>query len=143
LDLSQMDLHKFPSTTALDKQFERGMTMVQKFWLSRLDEGSLIKGESGWRTELLSMEFSPSVTLHAFHQEYVEYANRLGERHMETELIFIRSLTSICPKLTRKRRKTAKHGERVVCTFPPLEECRKAFEKAMGRKVRWPETDKK
>lgn len=137
LDLSGFEVTRVPRTAALFEQKRLSFDEATAFWFDRLISGEILPGErsstgvflpgrpwdDGVRTDELAAAFVKSIS------------NPYERRAAETKLGA--ALKRLCPH----RRIVRKHllgGERPRhYNFPPLDECRQAFEHAVGTRINW------
>jgi hypothetical protein len=132
--LESVDLRQIPRTAALLEQKIRTLDRIEGFWLDCLMAGCTLRSEGEWRSE---------VPCHAFYNEYATAADRVGVRRKSDETSFGIQLRNLVPGLTRKQRtiqvsETERRRTTVYC-FPPLRDCREAFERLVGQAVPWGE----
>jgi len=131
LDISGCNLKEFPKTAALIDQKMRTMKTSHKFWFERLRAGTPVDGVSEWETVILSSRF---------YEEYIQFANRIGNRHPAPDSVFGKELREVCPRIHRVQRNMEVNGNwcrAVTLIFDPLDECRKHFENIMGQTFDW------
>lgn len=136
VDLTGVNLRKCPQTQALFEQKLHSADPETKWWLHRLQEGTQIEALEEWA------EMVPTESL---HQDYVEYARNLRLRPVVADALFSRQLRRLCPGIPEQPRKMTMcdiaYGfgrKRMNClVFPPLEECRSAFEGVIRTTVPW------
>lgn len=131
VDISTFDLNDFPRTAALFDQQVSTMKTAHKFWMERLRAGSLRDDTDIWEA------YVPTRDL---YQDYVNFANAIGDRYPSIDLIFTRTLREVCPQIRRSRPMIDYQGKRQripVLAFPSLNECREAFEISLRRKIDW------
>lgn len=142
-DLSKVDLRAIPETAARTEQQLRSMDAVTEFWFSRLNNGCQFSAESTWETEVVTGEL---------YDEYAEEARLSGENRRGHETAFGMQLRKMCPELCKGEvervvlpehvtsggniRPAAKRRMKVY-RFPPLADCRRAFERSAGRTFLW------
>lgn len=128
LDLSQVNLRKFPKTDALLENKHLSMNPVQKFWFECLWNGTLKYEEKEWNW------FVKRKDLHDF---YVEHAKKVGQTRRSTETELGKGLRKLVPWVRTK--KTIEEGN--IWEFPPLQECREYFDQITGQNQPWPEEE--
>ncbi len=128
----KVSLINAPKTEALLSQIERGLEPVQRFWLDRLKEGTLLKEHVQWEQYVSSAKL---------YVEFQDFARGIGHTYLSSPDSFDRDLRAVCPGVQRKKRykeKAAAYGEREWCLgFGSLDECRAKFEEALGQPVDW------
>jgi hypothetical protein len=129
LNISNVDLRKFPKTEALfDQQMQTANTAI-KFWFHRLSNGNLKDSDGSW------VNFSPIPT-RDLYSSYVDYCRMLNERYPLISSHFVKKIRSVCPEIHGSR--PSENGERIQClNIPDLHVCRTLFEKAFNQKVEW------
>jgi len=129
LNISNVDLRKFPKTEALfDQQMQTANTAI-KFWFHRLSNGNLKDSDGSW------VNFSPIPT-RDLYSSYVDYCRMLNERYPLICSHFVKKIRSVCPEIHGSR--PSENGERIQClNIPDLHVCRTLFEKAFNQKVEW------
>jgi hypothetical protein len=130
-DLTGINLRSFPRTEALMDQIENSMTPVQKYWYDRLSEGTVRHVEDEWTEAVLKEDL---------YKEYIEFAKRIGGRYLLSESQFGKEIRKLCPQIDTKKLKGQGHscgGRRPHYIFPPLDECRTAFENQVNLDVKW------
>lgn len=139
MDISGLDLGNVPQTAALLQQKEQSMTTEQRFWYGRLWNGDLADRRE-WE------EWTPTDEL---YEAYLKESKSVGERRRKVEMDFSREIKRLCPGVDKKQVTVTVweqfRGEWVRSTarlrsykFPPLTECRAAFEKAIRMPIDWP-----
>jgi len=129
-DLKTVNLREIPKTAALLEQQLTSMDPQQNWWLDVLQRGELPS---------TSAEKNCCETEELFRR-YIKHANRQGTRHRASETQIGMFLNKVVPDL-RKGRKTVASQRVPTYTFPSLQECRKAFAKALGQDLSWPFPD--
>jgi hypothetical protein len=138
VDLSKIELREIPKTAALLDQKVATMTTEQSWWYDVLSRGVLPYGyKSG------SGRSCPS--LHLFNR-YQKKAGQQGARRkaLETQLgVFLRKCVSGLIKARRafENEETQTDDRGWVYFFPPLKECRAAFERELQQPVEWDDPD--
>ena len=127
VDLTKINLREIPKTAALLDQQTATFNPEQGWLFDLLDRGELPwGGEPG---------VTPATRL---FDDYIEHAKKQGvfRRPIETQLG--RFLMKYVPGLAKPRRTRPGSNERIsVYIFPPLADCRAAFEKHLGQKFTW------
>lgn len=112
------DLRCAPKTAALLDQIKNTTDVAGKFWIERLEEGTLNSGDENWKIE---------IECKSLYEGYLEFASNLKERYPLSPQQFGRCIKKLCQGVDKI--KTNRNGYRInVYHFPPLEECRKQFE---------------
>ncbi len=130
-DLSSVNLREVPKTAALLEQKHASLTIEQGWWLDILHNGRLPYGGDVAGQTPTSLLFD----------HYVEKANKIGVRRRAIETKLGMFLNRFVPDL-RKREATYKNRANMdevgsIYEFPPLSECRKAFEKIIEQPEAW------
>lgn len=128
LDISDVNLRKFERTEALFDQILSSMTTVQKYWFERLNDGT---------TSLQHGEWEGKVSSKAQHNEYVDFANSIGDRYPKCSRQFGLELNKLCKKIYLKKGRLPGGLREQVRYFPSLEECRAEFEDMVNMKIQW------
>lgn len=139
-DLLQLDLQDWhprddvPKTDELLTEKINSLRAEHKWWFDVLARGQLPTYPP----------LSPNQCVCRYlYEDYVTHAGKTGERHRSIEVQLGQFLAKIIPggpyraKLTYRERGEDLRG--TVYTFPPLSECRAAFEKALQQKYPWSE----
>jgi len=127
LNVSDLDLRKIPRTNALLDQIIHTMPSAHKFWLERLRAGTLLKGHDMWMESVITEDL---------YNEYLDFAQAIGDRYRLIDRQFSRELRRLCPDIKRGRR-TIGGRDRWVLYFPALDTCREQFEQAVRHKINW------
>ena len=137
-DLGKVNLRTIPKTSALLDQKVESLSGEQSWWLDMLTNGVLPRGcESG-----------KNCPVRTLHNSYIEHAGRTGIRRRASETQIGTFLHRHTPGLRRHRVSCSirRPGSGVATPtrdyayeFPPLAECRAAFENLIQQKIDWPE----
>lgn len=130
-DLDSVDLRTVPKTAALLEQKERSLPPIKAWWRDRLGAG---------QTTLDSSEWERSVSRRRLIDDYIAHADRIGVKRKADETTFGREIRRLIPGLREHRPVTVTGRERQYI-FPPLSECRDAWDIMMGQKTDWPPED--
>jgi hypothetical protein len=126
-DLSRADIRKFPQTPALWENKIHSMSSVQRFWLARLMAGTIKDEDEDW---------TGSIVVGELHDAYQKELSGGRRSYISSSTQFGMALRKLVPGLKRERRDFG--GRRVwFYVFPPLSDCRKAFERAMRFDIPW------
>ena len=123
-DFRGINLRTAPRNTALLDIKLASLDPFNTWWLDRLMAGEPVLNRK-WE------DFIPRSEMHA---DYVSETGFLRDRSLETE--FGKGLKKLVPNLRNKRLTVGKKRPWGYL-FPPLEECRKGFEKMLGQPVKW------
>ncbi len=127
-DLAGVNLRKIPATGALFDQKVHSMRSVEQWWYGKLMDGAITPSQESW---------DDNIHTDAAYKDYIEHAEKIGIRRRDSTTEFGVALKKLAPGVKRKRvREYTKLVYRY--TFPPLEECRRAFEELMRMPVPWP-----
>ncbi len=126
-DYSDVDLGTIPRTKALSEQQYNSLNNVEKFWVERLNEGSLSTGQADWNA---------IIPVDDFYAAYREFAENMRDRHPASKETLAKTIIKLCPEVT-KGRPTINGRRTWAYNFPEIEQCREAFEKATGMKDLW------
>lgn len=138
-----VNLRQIPLTVGLVDQKIHSMTPIVKFWFGCLEAGSQLGGqrgyagggeyhnEKGWETV---------ISVSALYGVYVEQSRQVGvtRRSMEMELANV--LKRMAPGVIH-RRLYVNGTQKRAWKFPPLKECRAAFDQYMNWTYQWPSID--
>jgi len=112
------ELRQAPKTDALLDQIRNTMDVAGKFWMERLEDGTLSSGQEGWTGE---------IECQALYGEYLQFSSNLKERFPLTPQLLGREIGRFCKGIDKV--KTNRNGSRInVYRFPSLEECRRQYE---------------
>ena len=128
-EYSLAELRQAPKTAALLDQIKNTMDVAGKFWIERIEDGTLSMGHDDWTGE---------IECKAMYDNYLEFANSLKQRFPLTPQQFGRSMNKLCQGIVKV--KTNKGGYRVnMYRFPSLGECRHEFEMLvrMEGQIQW------
>lgn len=138
-NVSDMDLRKYPQTDALREAKLLSATPAQKYWYHILETGSLHDSiEDGWGEGVVRADY--------LYDKYIEFVDNMGIKHKATDAELGMQLKKMFPddgfKKERKTVSVYKGTVRKNCyVFPPLAECREAFELFVNSKFEWPTED--
>jgi 5S rRNA maturation endonuclease (ribonuclease M5) len=136
-DISKFDPRDFPKTDALIDQVLTTMCTAKKFWYSQLQQGKITKYKD-FDTEY---DFGEFISTQDFHECYLNYADKLKDRHPVADNAFIREMNKMCPGMRRGRAPSNLDSRRKRgYDIPPLEDCRQAFEKITKMPLKWEKT---
>ena len=124
-DLSKLDLRSVPKTGALLEQKLHSLDGEQGWWL-----GVLMAGE------LPALSNEPRCCLkRSVFNHYIEETNRAGFKRKQIETVLGIFLKKYVPGL----RPSERGGIGPIYEFPPLADCRAAFERLIQQEIDWPE----
>lgn len=129
MDISEIDLRTAPKTKALMEQIEASMGPVEKWWYQHLRDGVNRPGAEDWDN------FVETQTLYDDFKEYTRSVR--PNAFIMDQSPFARRLRDLTPGMEPYRPRG--DGRQRGYNFPPLEDCRKAFERAVGMDVDWEE----
>lgn len=140
-DCSQVNLRQVPATTALVEQKLRSMTPNERWWFQKLSDGHLLPTHETWTQEVVKV---------ALYQDYVDTLGKIGvkQKSVATELgMFLARMIppatlETCRKVVRVPRGVGRSDEGQPQSlahwrFPPLAECRAAFDRLSGAGHQW------
>lgn len=132
IDLSKFDVTKVPRTKELREQQEHNLSLELEWLLEKLDAGMwFADGSAPWRGPIRKKKL---------HDDYRQYLQNLNARFVKGERAFHHFIISELPGTTdRQLRGKDPHDRPMVFDFPPLEECRKAYDKKRGWQGQWRE----
>ncbi len=136
-DISGWNRRKVPQTQALADQKLETEDATTKWWHDRLMAGHILDSDDDWETQ---------VDGDALHKAYAAAALMTGTVHRASQTQLGTELKLLLPEgYPTKRRPeewdelTKRYRKRSVWVFPPLEECRAAFQAYMRvDKIDWP-----
>lgn len=127
-DLAQVDVNDAPRTKGLLEQKLNTLEPLPAWWLSCLAESRIVDSDFG-------AEWPDQVERDRFRESFRRYAQRRGVRARLPDDIHIgKQMSRMCPAMTSGRVKTG-----YVYRFPPLDECRRAWNAFIGQEQEWPE----
>lgn len=127
-DLSKVEVGKIPTTEALVQQKEISMDPVEQYWFACLQQGNVpLSLKEGWTTLVRTSDF---------HDDYIAYTNKLGNRRAHGLSAFFRLLRKMMPDGAMARKLTGNDRQSAV-TLPHLGEAREFFDKIMGTRHDW------
>jgi hypothetical protein len=126
-DLSKVDLRSVPKTKALLEQKLHSLDGEQAWWLGVLMDGEL----PGHMNE------PRCCGTQTLFNHYREETNRAGIKRKRIETLIGTFLNKHVPGLRRRE----KRGDGSIYEFPPLAECRGAFEVLIQQEIDWPEQE--
>lgn len=135
-DLTGIELRKFPQTAALREAKMLTSSPAQKFWYHVLETACLHDSiEDGWGKGIVRTDY--------LYDGYIKFVNDVGIRHKATDTELGMQLKKMLPvngfKKERMTVKVYNGNDRKNCyLFPPLAECRAAYETFMNTKYDWP-----
>lgn len=139
-DLSNFSVRSIPKNKALAHQRELTLDNYQEWWMNRLKEGTQTSKAEEWK---------PRVPVEDIMYDYLATMRMFNVMRRGNQTGLLRFLHKSVPTMTQSRprlklRKQDDDGreisviKQVTCLeFPPLEECRASFEKAIGSTVTW------
>ena len=128
MDISGYDLRSFPRTQALLEQIVNSMSSFERYWLDQLYNGSFGRSDTDW---------NDPVSVDGFYDCYIEFEQRIGQRHRLSKSQVGKELRKLCPGIQRVKKQKFHQDRAFFYTFPPLEDCRKAFEERVKIEVDW------
>lgn len=134
-DYSKTDLHNFVQTQGLFEQKLHTMTTIQKYWFERIRSGGLVSS----RCDSNPFSLWGKVEADTQYKDYLIFAEDLKEKFPLSPTQFGMALKRMCPRCLRKK---VRKGVELfwIRRFPPLEDCRKLFEKEIRMDFEWTET---
>ena len=126
-DLLTVNLRQIPRTAALLEQKFNSLDPIEAWWLECLEAGTPTRSLSHW-PELVSAQ--------ALYADYIVSAEQTGVYRRSTQTQLGMKLRKLLPAVERVRR-TADLGEGRSWHYqlPPLEVCRKHFEREVGQRI--------
>lgn len=139
LDLRPIDLRRIPRTGALFEQKLASLSPEDSWWQSCLSRGWVV--QPGARNEAgdedpVAENWIAELEIERVHRSYVYHCDQSGVRHKKSSTQLGNDLRRLVPGLERGR---ATIGARrpYVYRLPPLEACRRAFERRIGATMDW------
>ncbi len=137
-DLAGINLRKIPRTPALLDQKLASLDSVDQWWYGRLWDGDLTQGGRRW---------GGSVPFSTLYADYLAQAERVGWRRRTADNAMGKRLRQLVEvdglKVHRTRDydpEAGQSGRRVwMLDFPPLADCRAAWDATMGQADDWPD----
>jgi len=123
-DLACVDLRKVPDTEALLDQKLATLPPLERWWLSKLQEGRFNFAEQ-WASEISTSEM---------YDSYEHGTQKIGRPIGDAE--FGREMRRLCPGIKKSRPRIGQSRVHVF-TLPSLEECRAAFSELIGARLDW------
>jgi hypothetical protein len=125
-----------PKTAALLEQKLRSLDPVTSWWFERLCDGTTTRRGGSWKRQ---------VPVDTMFDDYVHNAEKVGVRRKAEKISLGMKLRRLVPTIaTRKQTMAVELGDgstatrRVSCfLFPPLKDCRAAFQAAVAQPVDW------
>jgi hypothetical protein len=139
-DGSQVDLWTVPKTAALEDQKVHSMTPVEKFWFGCLEAGSQIGGRRVWNEGIYADDqgWQTLIRSAALYDAYVARSQQAGVSRKAMEMELAKALKRMLPPDTEHKPLPFDGGQARGWKFPPLEDCRKAFDEYMRWTYSWP-----
>jgi len=133
-DLSKVNLRKTPNTSELLNQKLNSLNSRESWALSFLDEGNL-PGHA------YDKKYNQRPTEIMF-KDYINHSRNIGINHRNIQTQIGMFLTKLFPNLKKPRGdykdlETDSSIKINYYIFPPLKECREAFEKLIGSEMNW------
>jgi hypothetical protein len=136
-DLSQVDLRTVPLTDALLDQKLESLSIEEAWWVELMQSGRLPRG----------MDDANACSSKALFEHYQETAQKRGTSRRSIETQIGKFLKRMVPGLQRRVLTYKLYNSREdmhvrdetgsTYEFPPLFECRAAFERLLNQKVEW------
>ncbi|TPI86425.1 DUF5906 domain-containing protein [Mesorhizobium sp. B2-8-9] len=131
-DLSRFNVRAVPDTIALGEQKIEGLKNVEHWWFDMLESGRIsADAEGDWWKEKAVVDKGD------FYDTYVGWMHsRRYEGKQLNEVHFGKVMRQLVPAIeTRRPRDGSQRLNQYA--FPPLEECRQAFETFLGSEIVW------
>lgn len=122
-DLNEVDIRTVPKTRALVEQKMLSMTVLDRWWYERLHAGVFPQTSTGWPRQLAAREVMRDVE---------DFGFAIGSRGRSLETQVGKFLKRMVPGLQHTR-----PGGKRSYVFPPLADCRAAFDRATGVSWEW------
>jgi len=158
VDWRKHNLRKAPNTKALLAQIELAMNPIENWWYNRLKDGTTIYSDRLWsekktygtrpltkckyaEPELIKTcqnRWKHLVIISVIYEDYKMFAKELGQKYIDPPNTFGRKLRKLCPKIPPSRQqKIDKKNTVKIYRMPPLEVCRKEFERKLNKEIDW------
>jgi hypothetical protein len=137
-DLSTVNLRQIPRTEALLEQKLRSLEPIESWWHDRLMAGTPTSKGEGWVSE---------APIEGMFDDYIATADKIGvKRKAELVAFGIKMKKLVGPERLKRIRPSMDVSpgqiKRVFCyRLPSLQQCRDAFEEALGQSIDWGEHD--
>lgn len=135
-DISKSNLHKLPTTKGLLDQKLISLDNVGKFWHDRLTQGFLVmpRNMDGYELHDYGYEWpEDGIPKTMVYEEFLEWAKRTRKNYPDDTARFWEKLRKYCPSLKEYRRLDGQMKKKTTrMDFPPLEQCKTEFFKALG-----------
>jgi len=129
VDLEGVDLRDFPQTEALRENKFFSMTPPEKFYFEILFNGRLREDDGTW---------SSRVPRHILHDQYIDFAQKIGQSRKSCETELGMTLKKLCPQ--KMDTEPMINDKRVLMwEFPDLQTCRSDFDRITKYSHTWPE----
>lgn len=129
VDLAGFNVVDVPQTEELRKQQEHNLGAELEWLMSKLETGMWLDGHQNWTGPVLKKQL---------HADYCTYLEKMGVRHPRGERAFHRFMMTAFPGTTDARIQSRESWDKpMVFLFPPLGECREAFDRARGWSHAW------
>ena len=133
-DLSKVDLRSLPQTAALTETKLQSLSSTYAFIFDLLRTGD--DGDPNWERE------EHEIARKLLHTRYLESAKDAGERRRAAETELGMALRKLMPEVRATRRwVTSMKKQLRLYVFPPLPQCRAAFERAIRAPINWDAPD--
>jgi len=131
-DLSKVNLRKIPNTSELFNQKLNSLESHES-WILNILEGGVLPGYADATNEC------PTFII---FDDYIKHSKDLGIRHRKIQTEVGMFLNKLFPNLRKTRGLHISHKSPTSTkvnfySFPPLKECREAFEKQIGTEIKW------
>lgn len=140
LDLSDYEVRTVPQTQGLRDQKLLTMSTEQEWWYQKLQNGTITRNHAHW---------TAPVWKDGLHNEYLEYAQKIGVQRRSSATALGKFLNKVCPPGYPRSKQLSKqivkdNGNKFTerhyaYEFPPLVECRAHFDKNFGGPYQWNE----
>lgn len=119
-DISNFNVRTVPRTKALLEQKMHSLEPMEQWWLSRLQDGSVLKSQDAWEKEVLCEELI---------DDYIENCAQFNVQRRGSGIQLGMFLNAQCPGPYPARVRMAKNGSRkYYYTFPSLRDCRRKWD---------------
>ena len=128
-DLDKVNLRQIPRTRALLEQKQRTFEPLTLWWFNRLTEGAQTANAEEWFA---------APECNALYADYLKFSETIGAGRRHDPSVFGRRLAKLVPGLTKTRPRREDGSRSQLYAFPPLADCREAFDIAVGQPCDWP-----
>lgn len=126
------DVGIIPRTNGLADQVTQSLDSVESFWFDALRSGQVPYLEKeDWPDRV------PKSGEKGLWAAYIAYCKARNARHPESQEAFGRRIRRVCPGIKHGKMGFTGGDRPNAHVIPPLQECRKAMDEALGVPIRW------